>query len=205
MENNYIHPTAIIDKNVKMGNYNYIGPYCHITGDTIIGDYNRFESHCSIGTNAEHRDFFLKEGQLRIGNNNIFREFCTINSGTKNCTTLANNIVVLKGSYIGHDSILEDKVNLSPGVLLGGHSYIMEGSNFGLGSICHQYSVIGAYAMIGMGAIITKKVEVLPGNIYVGNPAKFLKKNLIGLERNNIDNKILEELNKKYNNIKNEI
>lgn len=199
---NFIHPTAIVSDTVSLGDNNYIGPFCYITGDTIIGDNNRFEAHCSIGTPAEHRDYFIsKSGRTIIGNNNIFREFTTVNAGTKDITTLGNNIVMLRNSHIGHDCILENKVNLSCNVLIGGHSYLMEGCNFGLGAICHQFSIIGAYSMIGMGAIITKNTKVEPGKIYVGSPAKYLKENLIGLERNNINNGQLKNLTTKFNTL----
>jgi UDP-N-acetylglucosamine acyltransferase len=127
--------------------------------------------------------------------------FVTINAGTKQPTVLYDNIVMLRNSYIGHDSTVENKANLSCNVLIGGHSYIMEGANFGLGSICHQFTKIGAYTMIGMGCIITKKSLIYPGNIYVGSPATLLKENIVGLQRNNIDNKKLEELNTKFYNI----
>jgi UDP-N-acetylglucosamine acyltransferase len=55
---NYIHPTAIVEQDVTLGNNNYIGPYCYITGNTIIGDNNRFEAYCSIGTPAECIGYF---------------------------------------------------------------------------------------------------------------------------------------------------
>lgn len=198
----YIHPTAVIGENVVLGENNYIGPYCYITGDTIIGNNNRFEAYCSIGTPAEHRDYFFKEGKTIIGDNNIFREFITINAGSKNITELKNNIIMLRNSHVGHDCFLEDKINLSCNVLIGGHSYLMEGSNFGLGAICHQYSVIGSYSMIGMGTVITKKSTIEPGKIYTGSPAKFLKNNNVGLERNNINDDYLVSSYKKFNNLK---
>ena len=93
---------------------------------------------------------------------------------------------MLRNSHIGHDSIIEDRANLSCNVLVGGHSYVMEGVNMGLGAMCHQFSVLGAYAMIGMGGIVVKSSEIHPGEIYVGNPVKFLKENRIGLNRNGI-------------------
>jgi len=69
----------------------------------------------------------------------------------------------------------------------------MEGCNFGLGAVCHQFSIIGAYSMVGMGTVITKNTQITPGKIYVGSPAKYLKENLIGLERSNIT---IDQLNK---------
>ena len=197
---NYIHPTAIIGESVVLGTNNYIGPYCYITGNTVIGNGNRFEAYCSIGTAAEHRDYFKTDtGTTIIGNDNIFREFTTVNAGTKDPTIVSNNVTMLRNSHVGHDSCIEKSVTLSCNVLIGGHSLVMEGVNFGLGSICHQFSVIGAYSMIGMGSVVTKSSNITPGNIYVGSPAKLLKPNTIGLQRTNIDDIKLTELNERYN------
>lgn len=193
---NQIHPLAFIDHTVKLGENNVIGPYCYITGDTEIGDNNIFQSHCVIGTPAEHRDYMRDEpGKTYIGSNNIFREFTTVHAGSSDETVLLNDIVMLRGSHVGHDSYIGKKVNLSCNVLIGGHSHIMDGANFGLGSICHQFSIIGAYSMIGMGCVITKTSKIEPGKIYVGSPARFLKENKIGLERNNIGESDLFDLN----------
>jgi UDP-N-acetylglucosamine acyltransferase len=196
---NYIHATAIIDDGVKLGENNYFGPYCYITGNCEIGNNNRFEAYSSIGTPAEHRDYFYQSlFPVIIGNNCVIREFTTINSGTSQNTLLGNNVVMLRNSHVGHDCVIEDKVNLSCNVIIGGHSLIMQGANMGLGSICHQFSIIGAYSMIGMGGIVTKTSEILPGEIYVGNPVKFLKENKIALSRNNITSQQLFELTNLY-------
>jgi hypothetical protein len=51
--------------------------------------------------------------------------------------------------------------------------------------------------MLGMGTIVTKKSTILPGNTYVGSPAKYLKKNTIALTRNSIDESMLDvEINR---------
>lgn len=199
MKENIIHSTAIVDKDVELGEGNYIGPYCYITGKAKIGNNNRFEAYCSIGTPPEHRDHFTESPfKVIIGNNCIIREYVTINSGTIRNTVLGNNVTMLRGSHIGHDAIIEDKANLSCNVLIGGHSHLMEGVNMGLASVCHQFSVLGAYSMIGMGGVITKTSEIHPGEIYVGNPVKFLKENKIGLSRNNIDSNKLSQIVARY-------
>lgn len=203
MNTNFIHPTSIVEESVILGNGNYIGPFCYITGDTIIGDNNRFEAYCTIGTPAEHRDYFyITEGALSIGNNNIFREYSSINIGSISRTVIGNNVTLLTGAHVSHDCILADKITLSHNVALGGHSIVMEGVNLGIAAICHQYSVLGAYSMIGMGSVVTKSSNITPGNIYIGSPAKYLKPNTIGLERNNIDSTLLSELNNQYTKLK---
>jgi UDP-N-acetylglucosamine acyltransferase len=204
--NNQIHPTAIIGKNVKLGQNNIIGPYCIIYNNTIIGNNNLFQSSVIVGSPAEHRDYLHNTNNkfgVIIGNNNVFREFVTINSGTNRETQIGNNVTMLRCSHLGHDVIVEDKVTLSCNVLIGGESYIMEGVNCGLGAVIHQYSVLGAYSMIGMNSTVTKTSKIDPGNIYIGNPAVFLKINKIGLERNNINNEELSIMMNDYLILKN--
>lgn len=203
-ERNFIHPTAIIEDGVLIGQGNYIGPFCIIKIGTTMGDYNRFESNVVIGSNAEHRDYLHNTNNkfgVVIGNNNVFREFVTINAGTIKETQVRNNITMLRNSHLGHDVIVEDRVTLSCNVLIGGESYIMEGVNMGLASTCHQYSVLGSYSMIGMNSTITKSSLIKPGEIHIGNPCRFLKLNKIGLERNKIDREILLFEEERYFNL----
>jgi len=196
---NYIHPTAVVDPSVTLGDNNHIGAFCYITGDTRIGDNNRFEAHCSVGTPPEHKHYVGKETKgVVIGSNNVFREFITINAGCTQDTIIEDNVWMLKGSHVGHDSLIESDAILSCNVLIGGYSIVGRNANMGLGSICHQFSIIGGGAMIGMGSIITKKKAILPLSVYVGNPAKFLKLNTHKL--NNLSEEEVDEYNKSYNN-----
>lgn len=178
-KNNFIHPTAIIGANVVLGKNNYIGANCYIVGSVIIGDNNHFEAFCSVGTFPEHRSLFnsKKMKGVEIGDDNVFREFTTINSGCYRNTFLASNIWMLRGSHVGHDAEIYDDTTLSCNVIIGGHSSIGCDVNFGIGAICHQFSVIGSGSMIGMGAIVTKTSEVKPLETHVGNPCKYLKDN----------------------------
>ena len=200
---NTIHHTAIIGENVSLGINNIIGPYCFITGDTTIGNGNKFEAFCSVGTAAEDYSKDVQKGDLFIGNDNIFREFSTINAGTSRSTIIANRVKVLRGAYIGHDSIINNDVVLSANVLIGGHCMVYVGANLGLGAVVHQFCRIGAYCMIGMGAVITKKTICEPGYTFVGNPAHSIGVNVKGLERNKISHDEIYELRSTFNNLKN--
>lgn len=195
MRKNYIHSTAIIDKDVVIGENNHIGPYCYITGNTVIGNNNRFEAFCSIGTEPEHKSYFGKDNKgVIIGDNNTIREYVTINAGCEIPTVLKNNIIMLRGSHIGHDSIINDNCTISCNVLIGGHSILGKNVNMGLGSICHQFSKIGSYCMIGMGAIITKTFEQRCFGVFVGNPARYIKENEY-LKKNLSEKQISEVIN----------
>lgn len=132
---------------------------------------------------AEHRDYFNSEGEVVIGSRNVVREFTTINSSTRGVTRMGDDCVMLRGSHLSHDSVLENMVNVSCNVLIGGESYVMDGANIGLGTIIHQRQVIGSYSMIGMGTVITKAQKIEPGWVFIGCPARPLKVNEIGLKR----------------------
>ena len=201
---NYIHPTSIVHPSVKLGKNNHIGPYCHIYACVEIGDGNHFEGYSSIGSPAE------KEGFLRlppakhthIGDNNTIREFVTINAGSRRPTAMGDNCLMLRGSHLSHDSVLEDNVTISCNVMIGGESHIMTGTNIGLSAVLHQFSVIGSYCMIGMGSVCTKKLEAVPGWIYFGSPANVFKENKIGISRRNITDEDLANEVARWKSIK---
>src|SRR5210317_1683332 len=174
---NFIHPTAYVDVTVKLGDNNYIGPFCHLTGELTVGDNNRFEGHCSVGTRPEHMDYWHKGGKTKIGNDNVIREFTSIHAGTTETTEVHNNIIMLRGSHVAHDCIIEDGTTLSVNAVILGHVHVMKESNCGAGCIIHQHQVIGAWSMIGMGCVVPKKTLVEPGKVWVGNPARILRDN----------------------------
>ena len=162
IKGNLIHKSAIINwSKVKIGKNNVIGPYC------------------IIGSDAQHTtDKSL--GSIFIGNNNIIREFTTIHLPTylKKKTVIRNNCILMAMSHVAHDCIIEDDVIFSNNVTLGGNTHVMKKTQLGFNTIVHQNQVIGSFSMIGMGSIIPKKIEILPGYIYIGNPVKGKKKSL---------------------------
>jgi UDP-N-acetylglucosamine acyltransferase len=199
---NFIHPTAIVEEGVVLGKNNYIGPFCYIKSNVDIGSNNRFEAYCSIGTAPEHREYFTEyKYSVVIGDSNVFREYVTVNAGSEKDTIVRNNVTMLRGSHIGHDSEVWDKVTLSCNTLVGGHSIVMEGVNMGLGSICHQFAVLGPYAMIGMGGVITKSSTILPGKIYAGVPVKLIKDNIVGIQRSGLSTESYGKLKQAYEDI----
>lgn len=200
--NNYIHPTAIIEEGAVLGHNNYIGPFCFISSVVKMGNNNRFEGYCSIGMQAEHSSFKNKTpDKVLIGNNFWGREFITINAGTERPTSIYNNVIMLKGSHVGHDSIVNDSCTLSCNVLIGGHSKLLQGCNFGLGSVCHQYSIIGHYAIIGMNSTVIKKSVIHPFKKYAGSPVKAIGDNEIAIEKNNITKEEIETCKKVFDNL----
>ncbi len=201
-DQNFIHSTAIIDPMAKLGLGNYIGPYC-IVGPTVeLGNNNRLEAFCTLGAPAEHQDYFRGPvGKVCIGNENIFREFVSIQAGTEYITKIGNGCRFLTGSYVAHDCFIADKVMLSGHAKMGGKVYVCEGANLGLGCNIHQYAVLGAYSMLGMGCGVTKTDQIHPCRVYVGVPAKELKINQVAIDRNLITKKILADFETQFHRL----
>jgi len=153
---NYIHPTALIGPNVVMGDNNYIGPYC------------------IIGFPAEHKGFWPNEGKVIIGSNCVITGHCTIDAGTERATVLENGVWMLKHSHVGHDAFISNNVTISCGAKVGGHTLIGASTNIGLNAVIHQSIIVPSRCMIGMGAVVTKKTQMIPQQKYAGNPAKRL-------------------------------
>ena len=179
---NKIHDTAVVDWNrVDIGTGNEIGPYV------------------CIGTDAQHRTE-PSDGKIIIGDNNIIREYSTVHLPTRfsKVTSIGNNCYLMALSHIAHDCVVEDNVIFSNNATLGGHVHIMQNSQIGFSVTIHQHQVIGSYCMIGMGTVIPRNKKIIPGSKWVGNPAKIMGKNSVGLERAGVTEEMLEAENIRY-------
>lgn len=160
---NTIHPTAIVEDNVELGDGNEILPYTILKGPLKIGDGNLIGPHVVIGSpgqDTRNPRYDSDDMPIEIGNNNIIREFTAIQKPAyEELTKLGNDIFLMQGVHIPHDAQLEDKVVCTPMVVLGGITRIMEGAFLGMGSTVHQYSIVGPYSIVATGAAVTRNVK----------------------------------------------
>lgn len=76
---------------------------------------------------------------------------------------------------VGHDSKLADYVSMMPGVHISGDVTTEIGAYFGTGAVAINGVRIGAWSVIGAGAVVSS--DVPRGMIAVGVPAKPIKPN----------------------------
>lgn len=160
---NDIHPTVVIEGDVKLGKGNKILPYTILIGPLEIGDDNIIGPHVVIGSpgqDTRNPRYDSSACKIVIGDRNIIREFSAVQKPCyKDITRLGNDIFIMQSVHVPHDAILEDKVVITPMVALAGITKIMEGANLGIGCSVNQYCVIGQYSIVATGAAAMKNVK----------------------------------------------
>lgn len=106
----------------------------------------------------------------RIGEGAILCPFTMVTSNATIGRFFHANIY----SYVAHDCVIGDFVTFAPGVMCNGRVRVEDHAYIGTGVVLREGApdrpvVIGAGAVVGMGAVVTKSVA--PGAVVVGNPA----------------------------------
>ena len=156
IDGNYIHRTAIVHPNVKLGTGNWIGAYC------------------VIGSNGEMRGVSQTDfkGHVIIGNDNVISELVTIQRPFKegDCTSIGSNNIIMAHAHIGHDAYIGNGCEICTGSIIGGYAIIKDGVKLKLGVTVRNRIVIGNDALVGLGSVVVKDIQA--GATVYGNPAK---------------------------------
>jgi UDP-N-acetylglucosamine acyltransferase len=180
-----IGPFASIGANVRIGRNCRIGASAVIDGWTEIGDDTEIYPFGSIGLAPQDLKYQGEPTRLVIGRRNIFREFVTINRGTRGgggVTTIGDRNVFMAYVHVAHDCRVGDNTIFGPHATLGGHVAVESYANISAGSAVHQFCRVGQHGFIGGYSVITK--DALPFARTVGSrPARIFGANTIGLER----------------------
>jgi UDP-N-acetylglucosamine acyltransferase len=145
----------------------------------------------------QHREYYKKPNhkfKIIIGDNTVIREFCAIHRGTERDTVIGNNVFIMGLCHVSHDAIIGDFVTLTNACQLGGFTNLMHHCNLGFGSVTHQYTVVGPYAMVGMGSIVTKHVP--PFTLFYDGRIRGL--NEVGMKRAGFSETAIEKLRQYY-------
>ena len=154
-------------------------PTIHPTADVSL------EAIVGEGTRIWHQAQ-VREG-ARIGKNCIVGKGCYIDFDV----VIGDNVKIQNGSCLYHGCRLEDDVFVGPGVILTndklprainpdgslkgeddwmiGEILIRRGASLGAGAIVLPNVVIGEFAMVGAGSVVTKDIPT--HGLVMGNPA----------------------------------
>jgi len=160
---NKIHPTAILEGDIELGEGNVIDAYAVLRGPLKIGDNNQIFPHVVIGcTGADTRNpnYDSSRCRIEIGSDNIIRELSAIQKPCyEDLTRIGNKVFVMPGCQVLHDAILYDQTVASPMSAVGALVRVLRGANIGMGAKLHQRVVVGHYSIAAMGAPVTKCIR----------------------------------------------
>lgn len=198
-----IHPTAVVAPTVELGSEVEIGPYAVVEARSRIGDRCRIGAfvtigpnttlgagnivyqHASIGSDPQDLSYRGEDTFLVVGDDNRFREFVTVNRGTRKGdghTRIGSRGLFMACCHVAHDCSVGDHVVMANNALLAGHVTVEDRAIINGAAGVQQFSTIGRLAYVGG---LTRIVhDVPPFMIVEGNPSKVRKVNTVGLERN---------------------
>jgi UDP-N-acetylglucosamine acyltransferase len=213
-----IHPSAVVAAGAVVPASCTVGPFCTIGSEVVLGEEctlishvvldgrsrigarNTFHSFCSIGVAPQDLKYGGEPTALEIGDGNTIRETVTISRGTMGgggVTRLGSNCLLMTGVHIGHDSQVGNHCILANCATLAGHVIIEDYATLGAFCPVHQHCVVGKYAFIGGGTIVTQ--DVLPFSLTSSRREnKAFGINKIGLARRGFSPERLQTLQKAF-------
>ena len=197
-----VGPYSVIGSNVEIGDNSIIQAHVNISGYTKIGKNNKIFPFSSIGNIPQDLKFNGELTKLEIGDGNTFREYVSINPGTKGggeLTKIGNDCLFMVSSHVAHDCLVGNNIILANSVAIGGHVHLDDNVIIGGNSAVQQFTRIGKSAMIGGMCGVVR--DVIPYGIAHGNRSVLQGLNLIGLRRKNIPNKEIISLSNAYKEI----
>jgi UDP-N-acetylglucosamine acyltransferase len=201
-----IHPTAIIEPGARIAEGVRIGPWCHIGPEVVIERGTRLVSHVvvdgrtrigadcviypfvTIGLAPQDLKYKGESTLCEIGDRTQIREHVTIHRGTvtgSGITRVGSDCLLMAVAHVAHDCDIGNNVIVVNNVVMGGHVTIGDNAVIGGAAALHQFVRIGRGAMIG--GVAGVEADVIPFGLVVGNRARLVGLNLVGLKRRGVD------------------
>lgn len=157
--------TTFIDSDVRLGQDTVLLPHTVIEQGSVIGE------GCVIGPFARIR------GGSRVGDRSVIGNFVEIVRSKIGRSTQIKHL-----SYIG-DAEIGDGVNVGAGTITANYdgkskhkTVIRDRAQVGSGTVFVAPVTVGRGAKTGAGSVVTRGTKIPDGHVYVGVPAKELKR-----------------------------
>ena len=196
-----IHKKATIAESAKIGRNVMIGANTVIGANVIIGDNTKILNNVVINGPVEIGKFcIIKDGSV-IGSEGwafindedgvplhvpqigriLIKDRVWIGSNTTIERTMIDDTIIEENAkiddlvHVGGGSVIGEKAQLTAGAIIAYYVKIGSNSVIAPNVVIRERVSIGENVLVGQGAVVISDLE--EGNIYVGNPARFLKKN----------------------------
>jgi len=117
-----------------------------------------------------HPSAVIPRGYCKIGYGVLISPLAQLSPDT----TIEDNCILLPNSFLGHDSTMKRFSHITANSVVGGNVTLGRGAHVGTNSTIRENVSIGEFAIVGSGAVVLN--DVPDNSIFIGNPAKLLKK-----------------------------
>lgn len=149
----FVHPTAVVDENCRIGNGCKIWHFSHIMSGSELGE------GCNIGQNVVISPGVVLGRNCKVQNNvSVYTGVTCGDDVFLGPSCVFTNVVNPRSAVNRKSEYL--KTHVGNGATIGANATVVCGHD------------IGEYAFIGAGAVVTK--DVPPFALLVGNPARQL-------------------------------
>ena len=200
-----IHATALVDERARIGENVRIGPWCivgpHVTlgdgvhlhasvivdGHTTLREEVEVYPFVTIGMAPQDLKYAGEPTLCEIGAKTIIRENVTIHRGTAQghaLTKIGASCLIMANAHVAHDCVLGDRVIIVNNVVMGGHVEIADDAKVMGSAALHQFVRVGRGAVVG--GVCGVEMDVIPYGSVLGNRARLVGLNWIGLKRSGV-------------------
>ena len=200
-----IHATALVDERARIGENVRIGPWCivgpHVTlgdgvhlhasvivdGHTTLREEVEVYPFVTIGMAPQDLKYAGEPTLCEIGAKTIIRENVTIHRGTAQghaLTKIGASCLIMANAHVAHDCVLGARVIIVNNVVMGGHVEIADDAKVMGSAALHQFVRIGRGAVVG--GVCGVEMDVIPYGSVLGNRARLVGLNWIGLKRSGV-------------------
>lgn len=174
-----MHPTAVIEPGVVIGDHVSIGAYTVVRSGSIIDSFVSIGNHCVIGSEGfqvvrrrnKEALYVTHTGQCHIMDNTIVGDnVCIAKSLFEGATQVGSGVRIDNLTQIAHNCSVGKNSVICAGVVFCGSCVVQEGVWIAPGTRILNQVTIGRNATVGLGSVVTRNVE--PETLVYGCPAK---------------------------------
>lgn len=193
-----VDPFAYIDDNVVIGDGTWIGPNATVLWGARIGKQCQIFPTAVISGIPQDLKFRGEETTAEIGDNTTVREGATVNRGTAAVgkTVVGRNCLLMAYTHIGHDCAIGDSCIIGNGCGLAGEVKVDDYAIISGGTLVHQFARIGGHVFIGGGSKV--RIDVPPFIKADREPLAFMGLNSVGLARRGFSKERVDEIHEIY-------
>ena len=147
----FSHETAVIDNGCQIGKDTKIWHFSHIMPNCIIGE------RCNIGQNVVVSPGVVLGGNVKVQNN----------------VSIYTGVICEDDVFLGPSMVFTNVINPRSAVNRKSEykkTIVKKGASIGANATIVCGVTIGAYALVGAGAVVTKNIDNFA--LVVGNPSK---------------------------------